>query len=230
LRVSETEQTAWIRSDLARGMPVIEPDSSVMTMLVLNRSAVTLPLIEKKIEEVLRSTSPADSFADRSVDPDKFIALATATIAYAGDEQALREASKLINIDEKRFGSLVQRTLEEAMTRRNPFTIAYRGFELGDMTVDHKIAQWAQAELADKGPPRRNFGPRDPELKPEFEIQQARRFWAEAMVEKYGGVPAEREWTNDPIVTRLDPAQSAVLHDAVIRAAFVAVERRSLRP
>src|SRR4051812_16348491 len=68
LRASEAEQAEWISSDLARGMPVVDPDSGILTMLVLNKSAVTLPLIEKKIEEVLRSTSGAECFSDKSVD------------------------------------------------------------------------------------------------------------------------------------------------------------------
>lgn len=226
LKASEAEQATWVRAYLGRGMPVKDPDSGTMTMLVLNRSAVTLPLIETKIEQVLRSPSPADCFTAESVDPGKFVALAAYMIAYAGDQQALREASKLLKLDRKRFGSLVQRTLDEALTRRNAFTVAYRGFELGDATLDQKIAEWAQAELADKRPPLRNYGPRDPEPKPDFEIQQACRLWAEAMVEKYGGVPTERDWSDDPIVRRLEPAQGATLHDPVIRAASVALEKR----
>jgi len=86
LKWSEAEQSSWIQSDLDRGMPTDLGDA--LTMLILNRSSVTLPLIEKKIEQVLASASPQDCFTDKSIDPNKFVAGAASAIAYAGDAQA----------------------------------------------------------------------------------------------------------------------------------------------
>src|SRR5438128_4454350 len=68
LKWSEADQTAWINSYLDQGMP----PSDVLTMLVLNKSSLTLPLIEKKIESVLQSVSPLDCFTDKKLDPNRF--------------------------------------------------------------------------------------------------------------------------------------------------------------
>ena len=211
LRWSEARQVSWIQSDLDQGMPA-DPGGDPLAMLILNRSSVTLPLMEKKIEQVLASTSPKDCFTVRSVDPDKFVAGAAAMIAYSGDEQALRKVSKLIRIDERRFGDLVDHTLVEAETRRNPYPLAYRGLELGDPAIEKRILAWAEARLADKTA---------------FRIGQVRQWWAEAMVDKYGGVPTEGQWETDPIVSRVRPAQEPSFHNQMIGLAVEAAEKRA---
>jgi hypothetical protein len=209
LEWSEAEQTAWVSTALDKGMP---PDlAAVLSTLVLNKTATTLPLLERKIEQVLASASPLDCFTDKSVDPDRFVALAAGTIPYGGDEVALREAGKLIRIDEKRFGSLVEDTLREA-ERRNPYTLAYRGLELGDPAMEKRILAWAEARLADKTA---------------FRIAQVRQWWAEAMVDKYGGVPTEGQWETDPIVSRVKPAQEPSFHNQMIGLAVEAAEKRA---
>ena len=83
-----------------------------------------MPIVESKIEEVLRSSTPAECFVGRAVDPQRFILVAALTITEAGDEEALREISKLLKRDAKRFDDLVERTLLHAEDYRNPFTVA----------------------------------------------------------------------------------------------------------
>jgi hypothetical protein len=148
LKWSEADQVSWINSTLDKGMPV--DLGGVLNMLVLNKSSLTLPLIEKKIEEVLQSASPLDCFTNKEVDPHQFVEIAAVTITEAGNEQALRTLSKLIKIDDKRFGDLVRLALLHAQNRRNPFTVAYRGFEIGDPALDPKIMAWVEEKLADK--------------------------------------------------------------------------------
>ena len=121
LTVSESEQIAFIRSTLDRCIP---PDDT-LTMLVLNRSSLTLPLIEAKIEEVLSSSRPLVCLTGRQVDPPIFIDLAARTMAYSGDAVALRQIAKLMTFDEKRFGTYVDVTLINAEDRRNVFSVAY---------------------------------------------------------------------------------------------------------
>ena len=196
--------------------------------LVRRRQAVSLPLIEKKIEQVIASASPSDCFTDKSVDPQKFVALAAIVIAYEGDELALREVSKLVRLDEQRFGPLVGRTLQEAEHHRpgNPFLLAYRGFELGDPSVDRGIANWAEAQLGDKMPGLLGGGKVlrwDPI--PEARVRQIRDWWAEAMIGRYGGLPTEDEWRRDPIVSRLRPSQADLLHNDMIRRMLETIER-----
>src|ERR1035441_1674298 len=78
LDTSEAEQMKFVNETIAAGFPGDRADQ--MTMLIINRSAVTLPLIAGKLEEALKSTSTPKSFVDT----------ASEMIAYAGDEQSLR--------------------------------------------------------------------------------------------------------------------------------------------
>jgi hypothetical protein len=90
LKWTETEQIAWLNTYLGDGMP----PSDALAMLVLNKSSIALPVLEKKIEEILGSKSPQELFTNPSADPQRVADLAAAAIAYPGDEQALREESK----------------------------------------------------------------------------------------------------------------------------------------
>jgi len=222
---SAAEQASWINAHLSAGMP----PSEIFGDLILNKSEVTLPLIEQKIEQVLRSPSSPDNFIDKSVDPQKFVDLAGLAIIEAGDGHSLREVSKLIKIDEKRFGHLVDRTLIEARSYRNPFIVAYQGLEIGDPAVESRIVSWAklQLDLLDNKPLQRTPGPPEQEAVREYEDQKNRTWWAEAMVNKYGGVPSEAQWRSDPIVSRLKPAHADSVHDSMIRMASEVVEKRA---
>jgi hypothetical protein len=76
---------------------------------MVNKSPLVLPLVEKKIEQVLKSASPRECFTDETVDPNRFVVVASWGMANTGSEQALVEVAKLIKLDEKRFGQLRRR-------------------------------------------------------------------------------------------------------------------------
>jgi hypothetical protein len=221
LAADETEQTAWVNAHLSKGMP----PSDEFAMLIRNKSEIVLPLIEQKIEDVLRSPSPAERFTDKSVDPQKFVDRAASSITATANVRSLKEASKLIKIDEKRFGWMVEGTLAGAQGH-NPFPLVYEGLELGDPAVESRIATWVRAQFADKGPP-----PTGPGMAAGAEavILQRNGRLAEAMVERYAGMPTEVQWGADPIVSRLEPVRALILHDDVMRAASDALERRTKR-
>ena len=186
LEVPEIEQTKFVVETMATGFPSDRADQ--MTMLIINRSAVVLPLLEERIEVELRTPSPSK----------EFIATASEMIAYAGDEHALRAISKLIAIDEKRFGSLVQRTLDNALDFRNPFSVAYRGYDFGDAVIAEQIAVWSETTL--------------------LSIRMQRLF-GDALAAKYGRVPDDSEWANDPIAANLRRPQRQELKESVLRFA-----------
>jgi hypothetical protein len=196
LNLDEGEQIAFINRTMDLGFPESRADQ--MTMLIINRSALTLPLIEAKLEEALKSTSTLKSFVDT----------ASEMIAYAGDEQALRSVSKLIAVDETRFGPLVGRTLDNAGNWRNPLTVAYKGLTLGDESVSRRIAAWAESALAST---------------------RMQRAWAEAMLDRYGKVPDESVWATDPIASRLKDQASPELRQSVLRFAAEAQSKREKR-
>src|SRR6266568_8328496 len=112
LTLSDAEQIAFTTAYLNRGMPVGDDQGAGdMTYLVLNRSSLVLPIIETKIEQVLKSPNPQDCFSVRNVDPHRFVGAAANEITYAADEQALKHAIKLLKFDEKRFGWMAESTL-----------------------------------------------------------------------------------------------------------------------
>jgi len=178
-------------------------------VLILNRSSLVLHVVERKIEEVSRSTDPLECFIDKTVDPKWSVDMAASSIARSGDEQALKEISKLIATDEKRFGTLVRNTLFAAQNRRNPLVVAYRGFDFGDPAVDKRMVAWVETQF---------------DTRVEFAFRQLKHWWAKAMVERYGGVPTETQWLDGPIASRIKRAPSGSLHDDMFR---LAAEARS---
>ena len=171
-----------------------ENDGDRFSLLLVNRSALVIPLIESKIETELGSSSRSE----------RFIELASAMIAYAGDEYSVRAISKLIRIDEERFGTLVGRTLDNAGKWRNPFGVAYRALDLGDGAVARYTTAWAEAALT---------------------LNRMQRTWAEAMVVRYGKVPDESVWDTDPIASRIKDRVSPDLRKSVVRFATEAQKK-----
>jgi hypothetical protein len=139
LELTDAEQVQFIRASLEQGLP--EGSVDQMTMLVINRSSITLPLIEEKIEEALKKPSP----------PRRFVDAAAELIAYAGDEQAIYAIVKLIRIDETRFSRLIGRALTHSTNWRNPFTLAYQSLQTGDETVARCTTTWVESVLTSKG-------------------------------------------------------------------------------
>ena len=211
LHSSEAVQLAYFNQRLNEGLRVDE-EVNAIDLLILSRSSLVLPMMERKIEEVLKSPDPLECFTDKTVDPQRFVDIAAASIAWSGDEQALKEISKLVAIDEKRFGSLVRNTLFGALNRRNPFVVAYRGLEIGNPAVDKRILAWVE-EVFD--------------TKVEFALGQLKHWWAEAMVEKYGRVPLEIDWIDDPIASRIKRELVNSVHDDMVRLASEAYDKQA---
>lgn len=135
LQASEAEQVEYVKSVLEQHFPENEGDR--FSLLLVNRSALVIPLIESKIEMELESASRSE----------RFIELASAMIVYAGDEHSVRAMGKLIRIDERQFGAFIGRTLDNAGKWRNPFGVAYLALDSGDGTVAGYTTTWAEAAL-----------------------------------------------------------------------------------
>ncbi len=62
LEATEADQITFVKSALDQGMP---PDmGGRMGLLLLNRSSLALPLLEAKVEQVLKSDNPPACFTD----------------------------------------------------------------------------------------------------------------------------------------------------------------------
>jgi hypothetical protein len=203
--MTDAEVEAWVRDKLDSGLPF----GDGLVSPTVFKSAVTVPLIEAKIEEVLRSNNPASCFSTPNVDPKIFVRDAAHLIEGAGDETALKAASQLMRIDEARFSGIVSMTLYSVPGNRNRFTVAYRGFAIGDPAVDRRIGEWAETILAQE------------------DGQSTKKAWAEAMLEKYGVVPNTEQWATDPIATRLSQKTLELVRESVTRLAVEALEKRT---
>ena len=135
LQVSEADQVEYVKSVLEQRFPENEGDR--FSLLLINRSALVVPLIESTIESELGSASRSERFID----------LASTMIAYAGNEHSVRAISKLIRIDERRFDTLIGRALDNAGKWGNPFGVVYQTLDLGDGTVGGYTTAWAEAAL-----------------------------------------------------------------------------------
>jgi hypothetical protein len=194
-------------------------EGGAVGLLVRARSSLTLPILERRVEDLLGSTSPGDYFADKSVDPKRFVTLAASSIAYAANEEALRQLSRLMRLDERRFAPFVEQTLLNAQDAWNPYTLAYRGLEIGDPAVDREIAAWAEKRLSEE---MQRFS------NPTYErVRRERRVRAEALVERYGGPTTEDQWKADPLVARLKPELAAALRESMSRYAREVVQGRA---
>lgn len=136
LDLSDYDLISFVQSAIERGFPDNQADE--MTMLIINRSSLVVPLIEGKVEEVLKSNLPSRRFVDT----------ASEMIAYAGDEESLRAISKLMAVDPTRFGTLVSRALDNSLNYRNPFTVIYRALRIGDDEVSKYVTLWCESALA----------------------------------------------------------------------------------
>ncbi len=204
LKSSESDQIAYLNNYIADGAP---GDNDDVEILVRSNTSIFVPMLEQKIEEILHSHSPARLFKTPSVDPQRVAGILAMMIEYTGEEIALQEASKLMRIDEHRFGFIVEHCLLNAFSQRKGFQLAYRGFEIGDPAVDKRIMAWAEGLVGAGGEPDRSI---------------ILRQWAEAVVGKYDGAPDEYQWAKDPIVSRLsaallNPPGGQPLHDEMFR-------------
>jgi hypothetical protein len=199
--------------------PVAGEQGDDLTVLARARSPLVLPILEAKIEEVLTSENPARCFTNNSIDPQRAVDLLSYTIAHPGNVEALREASKLLKIDEKRFDEIVARAMDSAMAGGRHFKVLYQGFDLHDEALDKRLTAWADEVLA-KELPLVGLDGYEPGV---------RRKWAAALVDRYGGVPTGAEWDTDPLVSRLRPETTAKLYYDIHRFAAEETAKRAKR-
>ena len=69
LRLDPADQVAWVSKYLDVGMPT----NDIFPALLVNKGALVLPLVEEKIEQVLRAPDPKECFSLKTVDPEVFI-------------------------------------------------------------------------------------------------------------------------------------------------------------
>lgn len=203
LRMGPAEQEVVIREALDRGFPTGAESTDAVVTLIRSNPDLSIPLIERKVEEALSAPDPQSLFSVPGVDRDRFVGMAAeGMIAYAGNREALEAIAKLVRIDRTRFSRLVSQALYSALTFGNPYVVVYQGYGLGDPDLDPLIAAWTAKVLT--GPSARYVQHRD---------------WAEVLIYRCKGIPTEGQWLIDPIANHLTVEVGATIHDSVMAAA-----------
>lgn len=78
-------------------------------------------------------------------------------------------------------------------------SVAYQGLDYSGTDLDPLITAWISKALSAPSSPY---------------VEQ--RQLAEAMLDRYGGVPSESQWNTDPIISRLAPDRTRAIHDHVL--------------
>lgn len=221
LRATETEQRAAVAAALDRGLtPTV---SGPIGILLLNRNNLVIPMVEAKMEQVIKGSCRASCFTDTSVNPNHFLVRAAGFIADSGDVDAIEAMSKLILLDEARFEFYIGMTLTNAVDyskSHNPFVVAYHGLDLENPALNKAIMAWVTAHVSVDPEERKRaewtaLHLRMPPTPPPSD--RMRQLWAEAMVNRYGVAPTETQWWRDPIASRLSPPLAEQIRPDVLR-------------
>ncbi len=209
LKQSDAEQKAYVNSAFDHGLPQASVDS--VTSLIRARSATLAPVLGDRIVEALKAKNPLDCFPDKTVEPNAAIMAAASAIAYAADANALKELSRILAVDDRRFGWLVGYALSDGGSR-NFFPVAYKGYEIGSAPLDAKMTTWIEKQLQE------DYQTAEPKLP---------AWWAGAIVERLGHAPGPADWANDPIVKKLKPETTQPIRADVLRLAAEEDKRKT---
>lgn len=185
VQYSPTQAEALIQETIEQKFPPALVDR--LAVLLINRPAEFVPRLAAYIGSQYR--------LDPTAREERLILTAASLVAYTGDESALRVVEELIALDRERFTPLVQSTLDNAQSWRNPYDVAYRASETGGEVVRGELRKWLQSRT-------------------ESPISQ--RYWAAAMNERYPGGLSEAVLESDPLVSMLD-SESKVLMKTRLR-------------
>ena len=117
------EEIAAIHQEITEALDqhLFDEERDKLYILALAHSKILVPEAVQRIQAALNEPS-----TDR-----KLIARLADIIAYSADETAADALSHLCAQDEKLFGYFVERLLNYAVGRRNPYTLAYYVLETG---------------------------------------------------------------------------------------------------
>ncbi len=147
-----------------------------LAVLLINRPAEVVPKLAGYIRAQYGLPEPERE--------ERTVRTASSLVAYAGDETALRAVEELIALDRDRFTPLVQSTLNNAQSWRNPYDVAYRAIEIGNAAVRAEVERWVQSRT---------------------DSWVSQRYWAAAMVERYPSGLTDSVLESDPLVVMLEP-------------------------
>jgi hypothetical protein len=165
-------------------------------MLAIQHSEVAVPELKQRL--IAHSRQFRKALAGNS-------AIHADALAYVANGLAVDALCDLCAGNADLFCPYLERSLDYAEGRLNPFTLAYRAIARPEATVQDATIHWADSMIG---------------------FPHFRQRLAEAMLDRYGKVPSQTEWTTDPIASRLKDRASPELRQSVLRFAAEAQSKR----
>ena len=160
-----------------------------LQMLSIQRSDVAVPELQRRLSVFShqgQETLPRNA------------AIHADALAYVANGLAVDALCDLCAENSDLFCPYLERSLDYAEGRLNPFTLAYRVMAKPEAVVQDAAIHWANSMIG---------------------FPHFRQRLAEAMLDRYGKGPGESDWARDPIASRLKDRASPELRQSVIRFA-----------
>ena len=170
-----------------------------LLMLSIQHSDVAIPELQRRLS-VFSRQSRKTLTANATIQAD--------ALAYVANGPAVDALCDLCAGNADLFCPYLERSLDYAEGRLNPFTLAYRVIAKPEAVVQDAAIHWANSMIG---------------------FPHFRQRLAEAMLDRYGEVPGETEWATDPIASRLKDRTSPELRQSVLRFAAEAQSKRKKR-
>jgi hypothetical protein len=136
--MSESEAATLLVTALDGGLP--QEVRADLYQLSSERSRLIVPALVSRLEAARKQQAPPSELMDLMAD----------IVAYAGDEKAIDGLTALAVSDFQRFSPALMRVFDYALTRGNPFPLAYHAVGKGNAMIDALIVKWV-AKNAEKG-------------------------------------------------------------------------------
>lgn len=167
------EEVAEIKRRLAVSMKTTTPSDELLTMSLQYRE-IAVPMLRDSLRAFGRR---------REKELDRRTEIQADALAYIGDELAIDATAELCVDSPMLFCAYLERTLDYAEGRVNPFVLAYHALESNQPNVRGAVLRWVRSVLG--------F--------PHFQQRLA-----EAVVLKYGRIPETSELLRDPLLSKIE--------------------------
>ncbi len=200
-REQTPEEVAALRATITDALDrkLFTEERDEIYILAMRHSNILVPEVASRIQAAL---------ADQAFGDEKFVARLADILAYAADETAIDALTQLCAQGEGRFSYYIGRVLDYSGGRRNPYGLAYYALRKANPQVEASVMKWIDG-------------------RPVFVSLPTRL--AQALFERYKGMPSESELLGDPVVSRLQNGLPPEVRSELIAVAKEVQARRENR-
>ncbi len=136
VRAFDDDQTrGWVLKALSTDIPDYKVDE--LSFLALNHPRIVIPLLADRISVESRLQGSRPEFIRKMAD----------ALAYTAEPDAVIRLAQFAANDGPLFGYYIDRSLDYAMGRRNPYALAYEVADRSDPTATDRVLRWVENSL-----------------------------------------------------------------------------------